>query len=94
MEPECSRDKFNLIKLIRQYKCLVYNLIEKEQLTTNESYKNLKELYNKTQNNIIDQDSFLSLLGENFEADCPEVDSEMDRGNVCEDNQVIEEESC
>jgi len=97
MEPECNLEKYNLIKLIRKYKELVNRIKEKHNVDIENSNKKefeaLKGFYNEIQEKIVDKDSFLSLLGDKFEDECPtiEVDvnyDELYKNEYLEDNEV------
>jgi hypothetical protein len=77
MEPECESEKFSLIKLIRKFK-ETFKFLEKKTgiyLNSFAEYEQLKETYNETQKKVVDPDLFLSVLGVNFESECPNVEN-------------------
>ena len=76
MEAECDYERFSLIKLVGKFKTTLKS-IEKNSnldLTNNAEYDELKKFYNETEAKLIDPDVFFSVLGDNFEAECPDVE--------------------
>ncbi len=76
MEPECDYERFSLIKLVGKFKSTLKS-IEKNcniDLTNNAEYDDLKKFYYETEAKLIDPDVFFSVLGDNFEAECPDVE--------------------
>ncbi len=95
MDPECNLEKYNLIKLIRKYKELVNGIKEKHNVDIENSnrkeFESLKSLYNEIQEKIVDKDSFLSLLGDKFEDECPNIEVDVNYDNeLCKNNSLDE----
>jgi hypothetical protein len=72
IEPECEAEKFYLIKLIRKFKDTMKIIQKKSEFELNSlpAFEDLKNTYNEIQNKIVNPDVFLSVLGNNFDSEC------------------------
>ena len=71
MDPECKNDREAKIKLILSFKKTLLNFISKknisnEKLKLDESYNDLKKIYEEVEEKVIDPDFYFCNLGENF----------------------------
>jgi hypothetical protein len=76
MEPDCLVERQELIKLLQQYKLLLKHIVKEKNIDTqkNEVIKNLKAVYDDVQNKLIDTNLFKHYLGNDFEAECENIE--------------------
>ena len=76
MEPDCLVERQELIKLLQQYKLLLKHIVKEKNIDPqkNEVIKNLKAVYDDVQNKLIDINLFKHYLGNDFEAECENIE--------------------
>ena len=71
MEPDCSREKVSLIKLVKKFKEFLHYLNKDKNIEfESELYNSLKKAYQDAQDKLLENDFFLCVLGENFNDPC------------------------
>jgi len=78
MEPDCLVEREELIKLVQKYKLFMNKVVRESHIDPhkNEVLINLKKDYENIQSKLIDKNLFIHYLGNDFESDCPNVDTE------------------
>jgi hypothetical protein len=99
MEPECKKERFSLVKLIKKFKQMLHFLKRNYNIETesSEAYNSLRDFYEETESKLIDPDSFFSFLGKSFDDECPEEDVEEDLDQCFSDpneNEKSQYENC
>ena len=81
MEPECLVEREELIKLVQKYKLFMNKVVRESHIdpNKNEVLINLKKDYENIQSKLIDKNLFIHYLGNDFESDCPNVDTENEK---------------
>jgi len=71
-EPECKNEKHNMIKLMKDFKVALFNMIkdykiEQDELNKNEEFMNLKSNYEEIEKKLLDPDFFFLTMGNSFD---------------------------
>ena len=94
MEPDCLIEREELIKLVQKYKLLMNRIIEDKKINPkqNEIISNLKKEYEEIQSKLIDSNLFTKYLGDNFESQCKNIESEQENEEEKKYVKIIEEQ--
>ena len=89
MEPECLVEREELIKLVQKYKLFMNKVVKDSHIdpNKNEVLINLKKDYEDIQSKLIDKNLFVHYLGNNYESDCPNIDSNKEEKKDYVDNK-------
>ena len=83
MEPDCLKERKELIKLVRKYKLLLIRIVKDKNIdiNKNETIIKLKKVYEEIQGKLIDINLFIKYLGEGFDQHCKEIEESDEEKN-------------
>ena len=83
MEPDCLKERKELIKLVRKYKLLLNRIVKDKNIdiNKNETIIKLKKVYEEIQGKLIDINLFIKYLGEGFDQHCKEIEESDEEKN-------------
>ena len=94
MEPNCLKERKELIKLVKRYKLLLNTIVKDKKIDPekNEAIIALKKDYEEIQGKLIDMKLFVKYLGAGFENDCKDIKESDEEKNEEEDENINDEE--
>ena len=94
MEPNCLKERKELIKLVKRYKLLLNRICRDKNIdpNKNEAIIALKKDYEEIQGKLIDMKLFVKYLGGGFENDCSDLKESDEEKNEEEDENINDEE--
>ena len=92
-EPDCLTEREELIKLVQKYKLLMKKIMREKNVDpqNNDIIYNLKKEYEEIQSKLIDSNLFIKYLGNNFESECQNIESEHENEEDKIDLKIKEE---